>query len=57
MTKFEMSLDDLRTDDYVSTSGADIKILQHTGPADENKVNHGTAITLKELSISRLPSI
>jgi signal transduction histidine kinase len=52
-TVFELNLDKLRGDEYVSSKGIKIPILEYSGPDEGMVCNHGTAITLKQLTLDR----
>lgn len=55
-TVFEMDVDKLRSGDYVNASGAPIDVVDYQPPDESRKAKHGTAITLKDLSLNRRPS-
>lgn len=54
-TVFELDLNDLREGSYIQTGG-EIPVIEYLPPDDERKADHGTAIHLKKLKISRRPS-
>lgn len=55
-TTFTLNLSELRTEEYVGTTGVDIKVQAYESPDKDRKSKSGTKITLRKLSISRLPS-
>ena len=55
-TVFKMDVDELRSGDYVNASGAPIDVVDYQPPDESRKAKHGTAITLKGLSLNRRPS-
>ena len=54
-TVFELDLGSLRADEYIK-EGGDIDVVEYLSPAEERKVEHGTVVTLKELTLKRRPS-
>lgn len=55
-TTFEMSIDELRGDDYVSTTARPVRVIEHRPPDEARREDHGTTVTLRELVLSRKPS-
>ena len=56
-TAFEMNINELRSDAYVSTEGKPITVVKRYGPKASRKKEHGTIVTLKSLKLSRRPPI
>lgn len=54
-TVFQMNLDELRSEEYV-TQGGDIDVIEYLKPKESRKSKHGTTITLKFLTLARRPS-
>jgi hypothetical protein len=56
-TVFRLDLNELRSDDdqYVSTQGKEIAILEREGPDKKRKSKHGTTVTLRKLKLGRRP--
>jgi hypothetical protein len=56
-TVFRLDLNELRsdTDEYVSTQGKEIAVLQKHGPDRNRKRQHGTTVTLRRLKLGRRP--
>lgn len=52
-TIFEMDINKIRTDDYVSVNGTEIAVIAYEGPNDDQRGNHGTTIRLKRLELQR----
>lgn len=45
-TVFEMDINKIRTDDYVSVNGTEIAVIDYNGPDDDRRKHHGTTIRL-----------
>lgn len=52
-TVFEMDLDVLRTQEYVEKTGGDVVVLEYEPPNASRKGEHGTTVTLRNLTLSR----
>ena len=52
-TVFEMDINKIRTDDYVSFNGTEITVVDYDGPDDDRQNRHGTTIRLKQLQLQR----
>lgn len=55
-TTFQLKLDDLLKDDYVSSSGEPVPVLEYTAPDEAHRIEHGTEITLTDLTVGKRPS-
>lgn len=55
-TVFQLDLDALMADDRPGTSRKEIDVIEYEPPDERRKDQHGTSITLSELTIHRAPS-
>lgn len=55
-TVFELNINELRSDKYVSADGKEISVIEHQPAEDVRKKDHSTIITLKSLKLGRCPS-
>ncbi len=55
-TVFELDIGQLRGEEYATTEGGEIDVLDFSGPDDSRRAAHGTTITLKGLKLLRRPS-
>lgn len=58
-TVFELDLARLRgneEDDYVSTDAKQVEVLERSRPNDDCKAEHGTIVTLRNLTLGRIPN-
>ncbi len=57
-TTFRLLLDEIRGNgkDYVITTAIPVEVLKDEGPDESRKAQHGTIITLEDLTISKTPS-
>jgi hypothetical protein len=55
-TTFQLDLNELLSNEFVSTAGKTVKVLHYEPPDDGKKGNHGTVIRLSGLSLLKTPS-
>lgn len=56
-TTFEMDLEALRQQEYVETDGGEVNLIAYQPPAIKRKQQHGTKVTLKDLTLSRIIAV
>ncbi|MDE2955630.1 MAG: ATP-binding protein [Bacteroidota bacterium] len=55
-TVFELDLEELRGDEFVSTNETEIRVVDYQAPSEERKARHGTTVTLRNLKLKRTPN-
>ena len=55
-TVFQLDLRVLMSEEYVGTNAKEITVLAYEAPDEARKQNHGTTVTLEQLTIQRRPS-
>ncbi len=55
-TVFEMNIDSLRGTSYVTEEDAELDVIVYEPPNSSRRAQHGTTITLKDLTMERRPS-
>lgn len=55
-TIFELDLNDLMGEEYISSVGKDVRVVRYDLPAEQRRSEHGTTLTLSKLTLDRAPS-